>query len=234
MAPLSRTAGTDPVNQPPRLGLLFCETQPTLTRGGVIVREQVGTFRPVHRFLSSIPSAHRPSGCGGDFTSGIPLWPPSQARGSSPPLGTLLPGSRPGQLVMPARRAMPLSPPRIHPSLPPPSRTSSLFQPGRQLHFDERQTESIQGTASRARFKGEVCAISSDSPSAPPRSGGLTWWLSLCHEGAEPSGNWPPAWVTGGQPHQSPGFTPAPPPPTPALMTCQLQAGHWQLLGGWT
>ena len=33
MAPLSRTAGTDPVNQPPRLGLLFCETQPTLTRG---------------------------------------------------------------------------------------------------------------------------------------------------------------------------------------------------------
>lgn len=135
---------------------------------------------------------------------------------------------------MPAHRAMPLSPPGIHPSLPPPSRTSSLFQPGRELHFDERQTESIQGTASRAWCKGEVCAISSDSPSAPPRSGGLTWWLTLCHEGAEPSGDWPPAWVTGGQPHRSPGFTPAPPPPTPALMTCQLQAGHWQLLEGWT
>ena len=194
------------------------------------VRERMGTFRPDHQLLS-VHSAHRPWGRGGDFTSGFLVSPPSQARGSSPPLGTPLPGSRPGQLVMPARRAMPLSPPSLHPSLPPPSRTRSLPQTGKKLHFDERQTESIQGTASRPRIKGEVCAISTDSPSAPPRSGGLTWRLTLCHQIAEPSGDRPPAWVTGGQPHWSPGFTPAPPPPAPAPMTWQL-LGEWQWLGG--
>lgn len=139
----------------------------------------MGAWQASSRALSFIPSAHGPSDHGGGWghvASGSLLWAPSKARGwSSAQTTPTAWGQSQAHGVTPALRAAPLARPGDQPALP---------HPHEAANFSDLENKGtwMKGGCVYFRWHFQVpsvrCAISCDSLSAPPQSGGLHLMLN--------------------------------------------------------